>query len=161
MDPERMLGMIQVNVVALTHLTRLLLPALLACGHGYVLNVASTAAFQPGPLMAVYYATKAYVLSFSEAIADEVRGTGVSVTALCPGPTKTRFAAVAQIEGTRLLRAAAPMDSARVAQVGYRAMLRGRRVVIPGLQNKLLAQSVRVTPRRMVTTIVRKLQEPA
>jgi len=126
---------------------------------GRVLNVASTAAFQPGPLMAVYYATKAYVLSFSEAIADELRDSGVTVTALCPGPTETGFAAVADMTTTRLFNIAKPMSSAEVARAGYEAMKRGRRVVIPGLKNKLLTQSIRVSPRRMVTTIVRKLQE--
>jgi short-subunit dehydrogenase len=160
MDPERIVGMIQVNVAALTRLTRLLVPEMVGRGHGYVLNVASTAAFQPGPLMAVYYATKAYVLSFSEAVADELRGTGVSVTTLCPGPTRTGFAAVARVERSRLLRLAPPMESARVARVGYQAMLRRRGVVVPGLTNKLLALSVRLSPRRVVTTIARKLQEP-
>jgi len=153
------LEMIQVNVVALTHLTKLLLPPMIARRRGRVLNVASTAAFQPGPLMAVYYATKAYVLSFSEAIADELRDSGVTVTALCPGPTETGFAAVADMTSTRLFNIAKPMSSAEVARAGYEAMKRGRRVVIPGLKNKLLTQSIRVSPRRMVTTIVRKLQE--
>jgi short-subunit dehydrogenase len=126
---------------------------------GRILNLASTAAFQPGPLMAVYYATKAYVLSFSEAIADELRDSGVTVTALCPGPTDTGFAAAARLESSRLFNMAKPMSSAAVARVGYEAMKLGKRVVIPGIRNKLLAQSIRVTPRRMVTSIVRKLQE--
>ena len=158
-DLAKELEMIQVNVVALTHLTKLLLPPMIARRRGRVLNVASTAAFQPGPLMAVYYATKAYVLSFSEAIADELRDSGVTVTALCPGPTETGFAAVADMTTTRLFNIAKPMSSAEVARAGYEAMKRGRRVVIPGLKNKLLTQSIRVSPRRMVTTIVRKLQE--
>ncbi len=153
------LEMIQVNCVALTQLTKLLLPGMVARKRGRILNVASTAAFQPGPLMAVYYATKAYVLSFSEAIADELRDTGVTVTALCPGPTETGFAAAAGAGATRLFRLASPASSASVARTGYRAMLRGRRVVVAGLKNKLLAQSVRVSPRRVVTFIVRKLQE--
>src|ERR1043165_5045854 len=153
------LEMIQVNIVALTELTKLLLAPMVARRRGRVLNVASTAAFQPGPLMAVYYATKAYVLSFSEAIADELRNSGVTVTALCPGPTETGFAAVADMTTTRLFNVAKPMSSADVAPAGYAAMKRGRRVVIPGVKNKLLTQSVRVSPRRLVTTIVRKLQE--
>jgi len=160
-DLVRELEMIQVNVVALTTLTKLLLPAMVSRRSGRILNVASTAAFQPGPLMAVYYATKAYVLSFSEAIADELRGTGVTVTALCPGPTETGFAAVASLESTRLFNITKPMTSRDVARVGYEAMKSGKRVVIPGMRNKLLTQSIRVTPRRMVTTIVRKLQERA
>src|SRR5437870_7149122 len=158
-DLAKELEMIQVNVVALTHLTKLLLPPMVARRRGRVLNVASTAAFQPGPLMAVYYATKAYVLSFSEAIADELRDSGVTVTALCPGPTETGFAAVADMTTARLFNIAKPMGSAEVARAGYAAMWRGRRVVIPGIKNKLLTQSIRVSPRRMVTTIVRKLQE--
>jgi len=153
------LEMIQVNVVALTQLTKLLLPAMVARRRGAIMNVASTAAFQPGPLMAVYYATKAYVLSFSEAIADELRDSGVTVTALCPGPTETGFAAVADMTSSRLFNMSKPMTSAAVARIGYRAMKSGRRVVVAGMKNKLLAESVRVTPRRLVTTIVRKMQE--
>jgi len=158
-DLEKELEMIQVNVVALTALTKLLLPPMVARRRGRVLNVASTAAFQPGPLMAVYYATKAYVLSFSEAIADELRDSGVTVTALCPGPTSTGFADAAGMTKSRLFSLAKPMDSAAVAREGYKAMQRGRRVVVTGMKNKLLTQSVRVSPRRMVTLIVRKLQE--
>jgi short-subunit dehydrogenase len=158
-DGRAELEMIQVNCVALTQLTKLLLPGMVARKRGRILNVASTAAFQPGPLMAVYYATKAYVLSFSEAIADELRDTGVTVTALCPGPTETGFAAAAGVGTTRLFNLTSPASSASVARIGYRAMLRGRRVVVAGLKNKLLAQSVRISPRRVVTFIVRKLQE--
>src|SRR5206468_12638550 len=158
-EVTRELEMIQVNIAALTHLTKLFLPAMIRRRSGRILNVASTAAFQPGPLMAVYYATKAYVLSFSEAIADELRDSGVTVTALCPGPTDTGFAVAARLESSRLFNMAKPMSSAAVARVGYEAMKRGKRVVIPGMRNKLLAQSIRVTPRRMVTTFVRKLQE--
>ena len=158
-DLQKELEMIQLNVVALTHLTKLLLPGMVARHRGHVLNVASTAAFQPGPLMAVYYATKAYVLSFSEALADELRDTGVTVTALCPGPTATGFAAEAGMEESRLFKLSKPMPSEKVARYGIRAMERGKRVAIPGIANKLLTQSIRVSPRRLVTTIVRKLQE--
>lgn len=153
------LDMLQVNIVALTQLTRLLLPPMVARNSGRILNVASTAAFQPGPYMAVYYASKAYVLSLSEAVADELRDTGVTVTALCPGPTATGFAAVAGTEGSKLFRLSKPMSSDDVAQAGYKAMLAGRRLVVTGMKNKLLAQAVRVSPRRMVTTIARKMQE--
>lgn len=153
------LDMIQVNISALTHLTKLFLPGMVARGQGRVLNVASTAAFQPGPLMAVYYATKAYVLSFSEAIAEECSGTGVTVTALCPGPTDTGFAAAADLTNVRLFNLMKPMSSMDVARVGYQAMLRGKRVVISGFANKLSAQSVRVTPRVIVTKIVKRLQQ--
>ena len=160
-DLDNQLEMIEVNVAALTRLTRLFLPAMVERRRGYVMNVASTAAFQPGPLMAVYYASKAYVLFFSEALADELRSTGVKVTALCPGATASGFAAVAGSEKSRLFKAKQPMSSAEVARYGYRAMLHGRRVAIPGAMNKLLAQSVRISPRRLVTVITRKLQENA
>jgi uncharacterized protein len=159
-DLRKELEMIQVNIAALTHLTKLFLQPMIARRSGRILNVASTAAFQPGPLMAVYYATKAYVLSFSEAIADELRDSGVTVTALCPGPTATGFAGVAGMESSRLFKISKPMDSAAVARFGYEAMKRGKRVAIPGIRNKLLTQSIRISPRWMVTTIVRKLQEP-
>ena len=150
--------MIQVNVSALTHLTDLLLPGMLARRRGRVLNVASTAAFQPGPLMAVYYATKAYVLSFSEALANETSGSGVTVTAFCPGPTATGFQKRAGLEGTQLFRGGV-MDAAAVARIGYEGMMRGARIVIPGWRNRLLAQLVRFAPRRMVIQAVRSLQE--
>src|SRR6266496_2673190 len=132
----RELEMIQVNIAALTHLTKLFLPAMIKRRSGRILNVASTAAFQPGPLMSVYYATKAYVLSFSEAIAEELRDSGVTVTALCPGPTQTGFASAANMEASRLFgnRVARSSD---VARAGYDAMKRGTRVVVPGLRNKL------------------------
>src|SRR6202140_3298736 len=156
---QRELEMIQVNIAALTHLTKLFLPAMIKRKSGRVLNLASTAAFQPGPLMAVYYATKAYVLSFSEALAEELRHTGVTVTALCPGPTETGFAAEAGVESVRLFTLMKPSSSAAVARTGYKAMKRGRRVAVHGLINKSLTQSLRVTPRRLGSLIVRKLQE--
>lgn len=151
--------MIQVNCVAVTELTKLLLPGMVARKQGRIVNVASTAGFQPGPYMAVYYATKAYVLSFSEALADELRDTPVTVTALCPGPTATGFGSVAGMDETRLFTMMRPMSSAKVAQLGYEGMKRGKRVVITGMMNRLLVQSIRISPRRMVTAIVRKLQE--
>lgn len=157
-DFEREREMIQLNVVALTHLTKLVLPGMLARGSGRILNVASLAGFTPGPGMAVYYATKAYVLSFSEALADELRGTGVTVTALCPGPTRTGFQAGARMEGVRLLKSPLVMDAATVARAGHDGLRCGKTIVIPGLANKLLAQSIRFTPRALVTRIVRKLQ---
>jgi len=158
-DLGEQLQMVQVNVTALTHLTGLMLPGMLERRRGQVLNVASTAAFQPGPLMAVYYATKAYVLSFSEALANETSGSGVTVTALCPGPTATGFQKRAGMEGTRLFGGGDVMDSAAVARQGYEGMMRGARIVIPGLRNRLAAQAVRFAPRRVVTQIARSLQE--
>jgi short-subunit dehydrogenase len=148
--------MLQVNIAALVHLTRLFLPNMLANKRGRILNVASTAAFQPGPYMAGYYASKAFVLSFSEAIAAELSGTGVTVTALCPGPTDTGFQKRAGMEETLLFKANT-MTSVEVARIGYRGMLKGKRVVITGWKNKLLAFSTRLAPRNVVTAITKKL----
>jgi short-subunit dehydrogenase len=156
---ERDLAMIQVNVAALTELAKLALPGMLERRRGRILNVASTAAFQPGPMMAVYYATKAYVLSFSEALANELSGTGVTVTALCPGPTITEFQKSAGVEETALFTGPLVMDAATVARAGYRGMRRGQRVVIPGVANNVLVQALRVSPRRLATAIVRRIQE--
>src|SRR3954468_23497255 len=127
------LRMLAVNVVALTDLTRVLLPGMVARGHGRVLNVGSTAAFQPGPFMAVYYATKAYVLSLSQALAEETRGTGVTVTCLCPGVTDTEFHGVAGTDAQPLTSGALSMPARAVAEAGYRAMMRGKLIVVPGL----------------------------
>jgi short-subunit dehydrogenase len=157
-DIQRQLDTIRLNVTALTHLTGLFLPRMIQRRSGRILNVASTAGFQPGPLMAVYYATKAYVLSFSQALAEELRNTGVTVTALCPGPTKTEFAAAADIESTRLFNAVVA-DAAGVAQFGYEATMQGKRVAIPGMMNKIVAQSNRFAPRILTTKLVRLLQE--
>ena len=155
------LGMLQLNMTALVVLTKLYLPAMVAAKNGKILNVASTAAFQPGPLMALYYATKAFVLSFSEAIGNELEGTGVTVTALCPGPTATGFQARTKLEKSRLIKRMKVMDARTVAEAGYRGLMAGKPGVIPGLMNKLLAQSVRFSPRWMVTKIARKMQEEA
>ena len=156
---EKELEMIQVNMAALTHLAKLFLPGMIARRRGNILNVASTAAFQPGPLMAVYYATKAYVLSFSEALSNETHGTGVSVTALCPGPTITEFQKTAGLEQTRLFQSPLVMSAAEAARAGYEGMRSGRRVVVPGFANQLLAQGSRFSPRRLSTAIARKIQE--
>jgi uncharacterized protein len=156
---DKELAMIRVNLVALTELTKRVLPGMIARGRGRILNVASTAAFQPGPLMAVYYATKAYVLSFSEAIASEVAGSGVTVTALCPGPTRTEFGKAAGMLETRLFRSPLVKDARSVAEAGYRGMKRGRRVVIPGIGNWILAEAVRFTPRRLVTAVSLAVQK--
>jgi short-subunit dehydrogenase len=150
--------MLRLNIEAPTLLTRLFLPSMLERGSGRILNLASTAGFQPGPLMAVYYATKAYVLSFSEALANEVAGTGVTVTALCPGPTETGFASRAGSEQSRLFKGRT-MDARTVAEAGYAALMAGKPVVIPGFRNRILAFGVRLTPRRVVTQIARRMQE--
>jgi uncharacterized protein len=153
-------ALLQVNVVALTTLTKLLLPPMLAQRSGRILNVASTAAFQPGPFMAVYYASKAYVLSFSEALAEELDGSGVTVTALCPGPTATAFLARAGLTGVRLAeRNPLTMQAAPVAAAGYRGLRRGARIVIPGVGNKLLALITQLSPRRVVVKVSRFILE--
>ena len=162
-DLEECLRQIQLNVTTLTHLTRLYLPAMIERAKierkgGSILNVASTAAFQPGPLMAVYFATKAYVLHFSEALANELNGSGVTVTCLCPGATTTEFHKRANATGMKLLKFGS-MDARTVAEDGYRAMMAGKPVAISGFKNWLLAQSVRFSPRRLVTAIARRTQE--
>jgi len=153
------LDMIALNIAALTELTKLFLPGMLAENRGRILNVASTAAFQPGPLMAVYYATKAYVLLFSEALAEELKGTGVTVTALCPGPTRSEFQKRSGIEKINLLEFDVMMSAAKVARTGYRALLRGQRIAVPGLLNKLFIFLIRFLPRRCVTRVVYYLQK--
>jgi uncharacterized protein len=159
-DLGKQLDMIQVNVTALTELTRRFLPGMVERRSGRILNVASTAAFQPGPLMAVYYATKAYVLSFSEAIANELDGTGVSVTALCPGPTRSGFQDRAAMQDSKLVQDGL-MSADDVAAAGYRAMMQGATIEIPGIKNKLGAQLPRVLPRKAAVNVARRVQEPA
>lgn len=151
------LELLQVNIVGLTHLTKLFLPEMVQQGFGKVLNVSSGAAFQPGPLMAVYFASKAYVLSFSEAIANELEGTGVSVTALCPGPTTSGFQSRAAMAESKLVRGQKIMDATTVAKIGYRGLMSNKTVVIPGIKNKLLAEAVRFTPRKLVVNISRSM----
>jgi len=154
------LEMLQVNIVALTHLTKLFLPGMIERRHGRILNVASTAAFVPGPLMAIYYASKAYVLSFSQAIANELQSTGVTVTALCPGITETGFWKRGNVEGSRLLVNPAVMGANTVARIGYHAMIKGRTTAIAGFSNWLMVQSVRFVPRKVVAEMVRIVQGP-
>ena len=158
LDTERELAMLQLNAVALTHLTRKFLPDMVKRGHGGIMNVASTAAFMPGPLMAVYYASKAYVLSFSEAIANELKDTGVSVTTLCPGPTESDFQSRAKMEDSKLVQGGL-MDARAVAVEGYEALMKEQTVVVPGVTNKLSIVLPRFLPRKLVTNIVRSAQE--
>lgn len=150
--------MIQVNIMALTALTKQLLPGMIKRNNGKILNVASTAAFQPGPLMAVYYATKAYVLSFSEAVNYELRNTNVSVTALCPGATATNFEKRASLESSRLFQSGA-MDARDVALEGYKALMEKKSLTIPGIKNRVLANLVRFLPRKSVLKIVHFVQD--
>lgn len=156
-DEQRM---IQLNVASLVTLTKLFLPGMVQRRRGRVLNVASVAAFLPGPHMSVYYASKAFVLSFSEAIADELRHSGVTVTALCPGPTTSAFQKTARMERSRITQRAM-QDAATVAEAGFRGMLAGRPVVIPGVQNRAVPLLARLAPRRLVTMLSRRAAEVA
>lgn len=155
---SRQAVMIDLNVRTLTHLTHLFLPNLIQQERAHILNVASTAAFQPGPLMSVYYASKHYVLAFGEAIAEELKGTGVSVTTLCPGPTRSEFQETAGMEKSGLFKRFAVATSEEVAEYGYRAMMNGKRIAVHGLLNKLSATSVRLLPSRLVTPVVKRIQ---
>lgn len=157
-DWDKQERMIQLNTMALTHLTRLCLPQMISRHEGKILNVASTAAFQPGPLMSVYYATKAYVLSFSQALANELKDRGITVTCLCPGPTDTDFQDKAFIKEIFLSRWRLhdPFD---VAAYGYRAMMAGQLVAVHGGLNKLMAVSTRFLPQQMTVSAVRLMQE--
>lgn len=155
------LQMINLNITALTYLTKEFAKSMLARKNGKILNVASTAAFLPGPLMAVYYATKAYVLSLSEALSNELAGTGVSVTTLCPGPTASGFQAAADIEESKLVKGKKLPTSEEVAEYGYKAMNKGKRIAIHGWMNKIQVFAVRLAPRKMITATVRSMSEKA
>jgi len=159
-DLKEELDLIQVNIAALTHLTKLFLRPMLERKRGRILNVASTASFQPGPIMAVYCASKAYVLSFTEAVAMEVEGSGVTLTALCPGGTVSSFQDRADMHEARILKGKL-MTAREVAEQGYRATMKGQTIKIPGLMNKLLAQSNRIAPRRTVAWVAKKILDRA
>jgi hypothetical protein len=154
-------AMLQLNVVALTHLTRLFLPGMVERGQGRILNVASTAAFLPGPYMAVYYATKAYVLSFTSAIASEIEGTGVTATTLCPGPTASEFQERADMGEAKMVKGRKLPTSAEVAAYGYDAMMQGDDVAVHGLSNKVLSLATRFLPRKQLANVAKDLQKPA
>ena len=157
-DVQNTMNLLRLNIGALTELTALLLPAMIERNSGRVLNVASAAAFQPGPLMATYYASKAYVLHFSEALNQELAAKEVSVTALCPGPVRTEFQQVAGMETSGLVLGKRLISVEQVAKAGYRAMMRGKAYVIPGLGGKLLSVAVRFAPRRLVAKFVHRMQ---
>lgn len=157
MEREAVLAMLNLNMLALTDLTHLYLQNMLARGSGKILNIASTAAFQPGPYMAAYYASKAYVLHLSEALSRELKGSGVTVTALCPGPTHSEFQERAGM-GSMKLFTAASMAARPVAELGYRAMQAGRTMVISGWFNAFLAFTTRLSPRILLTWIMERLQ---
>jgi len=158
-DLESLRRLIAVNVVALTELTHHYLPDLLATGRGGVLNVSSTAGFVPGPLMAVYYASKAFVTSLTEALHEEVRGSGVTVTALCPGPTESEFCTVAGLEKSGLFRRYRVTTAAAVARQGYRDYMAGKALSLPGFVNAALPVAIGFAPRAVVRRVVHWLHE--
>jgi uncharacterized protein len=160
-DWNKELQMINLNITTLTQFTKLYLKEMVQRKSGKIMNVASTAAFQSGPTMAVYYATKAYVLSFSEAIDNEVSPYGVTVTTLCPGATESGFQAAAAMEESALVKGKKLPTSKEVAEYGYKAMMRGQTVAIHGWKNYLLANSVRFTPRALVVKLTRMIQDKA
>ena len=153
LDIEKQSNMIQLNVSVLTELTHYALREMKERKSGKILNVSSTAAFQPGPLMAVYFATKVYVLSFSEALVEELKDTGITVTTLCPGASKTNFGKVASVEKTKMFKKA--MEADIVTQLGYNALMRGQRVIITGTLNKIGAYAVKFLPRNLAAKVAK------
>ncbi|MBD3270432.1 SDR family NAD(P)-dependent oxidoreductase [Candidatus Peregrinibacteria bacterium] len=154
---EKQIAMTNLNCTALMELMHGLLPKMLENKSGRILNVASTASFEPGPLMATYYASKAYVLFLSEAIAEEISDSGVSITALCPGPTRSSFQKEAHLEDSAMIKNKKLPTAKEVADFGYKACMKGKRVAIHGIKNWFLVQSVRFLPRKMVTKLVKKM----
>lgn len=157
LEPQRISEMLNVNIIALTELTRLLLPGMIERRHGRIMLVASVAGFQPGPHMAVYFASKAYVLSLGEALACELRGTGVSVTTLCPGATETNFFTVAGADKSLMSRMRRMMKSDEVARLGYRGLMAGRGIVITGAMNRIVALAGRFMPHRITLPVTKLL----
>lgn len=151
--------LLQVNVTAMAHLMKLFLPGMLRRGSGRILNVASTAAFVPGPFMAMYYASKAFVLSLSEAVANEVRGSGVTVTVLCPGPTSTGFSSAAGISDSQLFRGPV-MSAEEVARQGFQAMMAGKVEWVAGARNRWMMRGARLLPRTRLADVTRVLNSP-
>ncbi|MGB8957020.1 MAG: SDR family NAD(P)-dependent oxidoreductase, partial [Tumebacillaceae bacterium] len=156
---DKELQMMQLNIVALTHLCKLFARDMVKRGSGKILNIGSTGSFQPGPMMAVYCASKAYVLSFTEALANELEGTGVTATALCPGATQSGFQQAAAMEKSKLMQGNF-MDSGTVARFGYEALMNNKMTVIPGFMNRALTFSVRFMPRKVVTKVARSIMSP-
>lgn len=152
-DIKKQTDLIQLNITALTTLCGLFGRDMVKKGTGRILNVASTAAFQAGPYMSVYYASKAYVLLFSEGLKNELKGDGVSVTVLCPGATHTKFFERSDMVGTKLEKSPVIMHAAKVAEIGYAGMMKGKAIVIPGFVNKIMVFSVRFTPRSVISSI--------
>lgn len=157
-DWNKELNMINLNITTLTHFTKLFLIDMVKRGSGKIMNVASTAAFLSGPTMAIYYASKAYVLSFSEAIDNEVRDKGITVTTLCPGPTESGFLEAAALQDSKLFKGKKIASSKEVAEYGYKSMMQGKTVAIHGLMNRIMANAVRFIPRSLAVKIVRNIQ---
>jgi short-subunit dehydrogenase len=153
--------MLDLNIKSLTKMCHLFIPDMVQRKSGKVLNVASTAAFQPGPTMAVYYASKSYVLFLSEAIYNELQGTGVHITCLCPGATESGFQSASNLQESAMVKGKKLPTAKEVAAFGYKAMMKNKLTVIHGMKNFILANSIRFTPRKMVLSIVRKMQGPA
>jgi hypothetical protein len=160
-DLAREVEMIQLNVLSVVIITKLFAREMAQRRRGKILNVASTAAFQPGPFMAIYYATKAFVLSFSEGLAEELKDSGVTVTVLCPGPTATQFSKRAEMEKSKLFKGGIipVLDAVTVAKIGYDGLIKGQRLVIPGLMNKIGVLALRSIPRRLITQITKQLNK--
>lgn len=157
LDIDKEIDMINLNVSALTELTYYVLKEMKKRNEGRILNVASIAAFAPGPLMAVYHATKAYVLSFSEALAEDLKETGIAITILCPGPTTTNFAKVAASDNTRMFNNA--MDAETVAKSGYNALMRNKRVIVTGAVNKTAVFFTRFFPRSLTAKVAKYVSQ--
>ena len=155
-DTDTQIDMIQVNVVALTHLTRLFLPGIIERGRGGILNVGSLAGFQPGPNLAVYYATKAYVLSFTEALSEEIKNPDIKITCLAPGPVRTEFGSKSDLDDSLLFKLSL-MDAEPVVKAGYEGFRKGKVIVLPGIKQKIIPFLLRFTPRFLVRKIVKAL----
>ncbi len=157
-DAAREVGMVELNVTALTDLTRRLLPAMVLRGRGRILNIGSTAGFQPGPWMTTYYATKAFVNSFTQSLAFELRGTGVTATVSCPGPVATEFSAIAGNDKSALFKKSGGVaEPAAIALEAYQAMMAGKPMIVHGIRNKLAASASKLSPVAMTTAIAASL----
>jgi uncharacterized protein len=151
--------LLNLNIVALTYMTKLFIKDMVNEGYGKIMNVSSTAAFQPGPMMSVYYASKAYVQSFSEALANETAGTGVSITALCPGPTDTGFEKAASLEESKLFKRFKLASAKEVAEYGYKKMMAGQTVALHGTMNKLMIAASKALPNKIIVPVIRKFSK--
>jgi uncharacterized protein len=158
-DWEKEAGLINVNIMALTYMSKLFLKDMIHEGYGKIMNVSSTAAFQPGPMMSVYYASKAFVQSFSEALANETAGTGVSITALCPGPTNTGFEKTASLEESKLFKRFKLSSAKEVAEYGYKKMMAGQTVALHGTMNKLMIAASKMLPNKIIVPVIRKFSQ--